>query len=115
MSDKNRVLAGDYEKKLIGCAGGKVFIVLSMMKRIHLDNSTIEHYEIVDEEKHKSVISAVGRGLVGSLIIGLPGLLAGLSAKSKGQTIIAIQFKDGKKSLINLDLNYLKVFMKKVF
>ena len=73
------------------------------------------HYEIVNEESRKSASSAVGRGLVGGLLLGSVGLLAGLSAKNKGIHTLAIQFKDGKKSLVEMDDKIYKELLKKLF
>ena len=38
---------------------------------------------IVDESQEKSATSAVGRALVGGVLLGGAGLIAGLSAKNK--------------------------------
>lgn len=43
------------------------------------------------------------------------GLLAGLSAKKKGVYIIALEFKDGKKSLLEVDDKIYKALLKKLF
>jgi hypothetical protein len=122
MGAKNRVIAGDYEKKDLISVFGEVSIVTGWAKSVPLTKDTVEGYEIVDEEKRKSAASAVGRGLVGgiagSLILGPVGLiggLAGLSAKSKGVHILAIQFKDGKKSLLEVDDKIYKSLIKKLF
>jgi threonine dehydrogenase-like Zn-dependent dehydrogenase len=69
----------------------------------------------MDESHSKSAVSAVGRGLVGGFILGPVGLLAGLSAKSKGTHVVAIQFKDGKKSLIEMDEKIYKALLKACF
>lgn len=119
---KNKVVAGDYEGKELVSQLGDLFVILGFLKTLHLNKDTVEAYEIVDEEKRKSAASAVGRGLVGgiagSLILGPVGLiggLAGLSAKSKGTHIVAIQFKDGKKSLLQLDDKAFSILRKKLF
>lgn len=115
---KNKVIAGDYEKKEVSCSGGKAVINLGgwpVHKKIQLDKTTVESYEVVDESSSKSAASAVGRAAVGAFFLGPVGLAAALSAKSKGSHIIAIQFKDGKKSLIEVDDKIYKTIMTKVF
>jgi hypothetical protein len=119
---KNKVIAGDYEKKDIISVFGDIAIVTGWGKSQPLNKDTVEGYEVVDEEKRKSAASAVGRGLVGgiagSLILGPVGLiggLAGLSAKSKGIHVLAVQFKDGKKSLLQVDDKVYKSLMKNLF
>lgn len=68
-----------------------------------MDRSSIERYEILNDEHRKSATSAVGRELVGGALSGPVSLLAGLSAKSKDIYLLAIYFKDGNKSLIEVD------------
>lgn len=53
------------------------------------------------------------RGLVGGALLGPIGLLAGgMSAKSKGVYQVAVVFKDGKRSLLELDDKRYKALMK---
>lgn len=52
---------------------------------------------------------------MGGFLLGPVGLLDGLSAKNKGVHIIAVQFKDGKKSLIEIDEKLYKAFLKNCF
>ena len=69
----------------------------------------------MDEEQRTKAMSAIGRGMVGSLALGPVGLLAGLSAKKKGTYLVAIKFKDGKESLIELDDTLYKALVKTLF
>lgn len=115
MAVKNKVIAGDYEGKQLTHSFGTIALSTSMFKSFPLDKTTIEEYEIIDEESRKSATSAVGRAFVGGVILGPVGWLAGLSAKSKGSHTVAIEFKDGKKSLIQLDKKSYSSFIKKMF
>ena len=115
MGAKNRVIAGDYEGKGIMMSLGTVQLVTGFAKTILLDKTTISDYEVVDQTSRKSASSAVGRGLVGGFILGPVGLLAGLSAKSKGTHVLAVQFKDGKKSLLEVDDKIYSSLIKKLF
>ena len=96
---KNLVISGDYKGASVSLAwfGGV------KIGGIKLDKLNVDNYEIIDEKSRKSATSAVGRAAVGSFLLGPVGLLAGLSAKSKGIHIIAIYFKNGMKSLIEVD------------
>lgn len=84
MGAKNKVIAGDYEGKSIVHSFGIVNIAVGFTKSVEINKNTVDTYEVVDETQRKSAASAVGRGLAGSLLLGPVGLLAGLSAKSKG-------------------------------
>lgn len=115
MGAKNKVIAGDYNGKAIMQTLGIVSLQTGFLKSITINKSTVEEYEVMDESHSKSAVSAVGRGLVGGFILGPVGLLAGLSAKSKGTHVVAIQFKDGKKSLIEMDEKIYKALLKACF
>lgn len=121
MSAKNAVIAGDYEGKGIIILRGfpeKVAIILKAFGKdgkIILDKTAIENYEVVTEESSKSASSAIARGAMGGFLLGPIGLLAGISAKNKNSHTVAIQFKDGKKSLIEVDGKIYKALIKELF
>lgn len=117
-SAKNKVIAGDYENRQVALSFGKATIKLGMLdmyKTITIDSSTVESYEVVDESSRKSAASAVGRAAVGGFLLGPVGLAAALSAKSKGIHTVAIQFKDGHRSLLEVDDKIYKAIVAKVF
>jgi hypothetical protein len=115
MGAKNKVIAGDYEGKAILHTMGVIKISVGFIKNVDISKETVDSYEIVDETTQKSAVSAVGRGLAGSFLLGPVGMLAGLSAKSKGTHVVAIQFKDGKKSLLEIDEKIYATFIKLLF
>ncbi|AFM41002.1 hypothetical protein Desaci_2027 [Desulfosporosinus acidiphilus SJ4] len=116
MSAKNIVIAGDYFNYRIGWTTGLVYIEDSKGYNIEdISKSNVEHYEIVTEESIKSASSAISRGLLGGFLLGPVGLLAGLSAKSKGIHTLAVQFKNGKKCLIEIDDKRYKEIIKRMF
>ena len=105
-SAKNRVIAGDYTGNLVNGSFGIVSIAVGFKasNSITLNPSTVEAYELITDEHRKSAASGVARGLVGGALLGPVGMLAGgLSAKNKGIYQVAIKFKDGKRSLIEVD------------
>lgn len=107
----NKVISGDYKGSSVSIAwGGGVKIA-----GIKLDKSNVDYYEILDEKQRKSAVSAVGRAAIGSFIFGPVGLLAGLSAKSKGIHTIAIYFKNGMKSLLEVDDTIKKQIVSSLF
>jgi hypothetical protein len=115
MSARNRVIAGDYLDYTVYDASSGQVCISSGSKSIVLAKTIVERYEIVDEERRKSAASAVGRGLVGSLLLGPVGWLAGLSAKTKGVYLIAVQFRDGEKSLLEIDDRIYKALITTLF
>lgn len=114
---KNKVIAGDYEgKKVDGSGMAGAFIMVGMFKTINLDNKNVKSYEVITDEHRKSASSGIARGIVGGSLLGPVGMLAGgLSAKSKGIYQVAIQFKDGKKSLLEVNDKLYKAIIKACF
>ena len=115
MGAKNKVIKGDYEGKDVGQGGGHAFISVGLFKSIDINSKTVEGYEVLDEQHQKSATSAVGRAAVGGLLLGPVGLLAGVTAKTKGAYYVAVQFKDGKRSLMEVDEKIYKAIVKEMF
>lgn len=114
---KNKVIAGDYEGKKVDVGGlSSAFIIVGIFKTINLDKKNVETYELITDEHRKSAKSGVARGIVGGALLGPVGMLAGgISAKTKGIYQIAIQFKDGKRSLLEVDDKIYKSIIKDCF
>lgn len=114
MSAQNKVIAGDYENKKVQESFGTLKITSLTEERV-IDKKTVETYEVITDEMRKSGTSAILRGGLGSLVFGPVGVLAGLTAKNKGTYQVAVQFRDGKKSLLELDEKLYKLLIKKCF
>lgn len=116
MNARNKVIAGDYEGRGIIAVLGQVSIVVGFGKNYYLTKDVVDSYELITDEHRKSAASGVARGLVGGALLGPVGMLAGgLSAKNKGIYQMAIQFKDGKRSLIEIDDKIYKAIIKILF
>lgn len=113
---KNKVISGDYQGCAVMQVLGLPFISLSIKDSVHLTKETVETYEVLDTSKSKSAISAAGRGLLGGFLLGPAGMLAGVvTTKTKETHIIAVQFKDGAKSLLEVDDKVYKTMMRSLF
>lgn len=120
-----KVIAGDYEGKIVQgyhIKGRGSFHCIPLGKGFHawseyvVLEDDIAKYEVIDEDIRKSAASGVARGLVGGALLGPVGMLAGgLSAKSKGKYQIAVEFKDGKRSLIEADKQLYNAIVKMCF
>lgn len=114
----NAVIEGDYKHKPIYAPTGKPYIHNGMgkAKRVYISRDTVTSYDVVDEDSRKSAGSGVARGLVGGALLGPVGAVAGgLSAKNKRSITIAIEFKDGKRSLLEVDGNLYKAIVQALF
>lgn len=102
MKAKNKVIAGDYVRYTVSSEFKSISINYGL-KSIRLDGNSVACYTLVTEDIRKSAMSGIIRGYIGSAFLGKAGLLAGLSAKNVGIYLVAVQFKDGKNSLLELD------------
>ncbi|MCL2856150.1 MAG: hypothetical protein FWE19_00295 [Oscillospiraceae bacterium] len=120
---KNKVIAGNYDGYSVSVMFGVVSISHGIFSINEEDGSgttlskeTVASYEVVTDEHRKSAASGIARGLIGGALLGPVGILAGgLSAKSKGIYQVAIEFHDGKKSLIEVDDKIYKAIIKSCF
>ena len=119
MATKNKVIAGDYVKKSIyleSTLTGKVAVInAGIFKKVRLNKKTVESYEITEEESRMSATSAVGRAAVGGFLLGPAGLAAGLTGKKKKTRLVAIQFKDGRRSLLEVNDKVYRAIMTTLF
>lgn len=75
--------------------------------------NSVTSYEILNTEESISTSSAIKRGIVGSLIGSTVGGVIGAStAKQNKAYTILVHWKDSKDSLIEIDEEYYKVFIK---
>lgn len=65
MSAKNRVLSGDYAgKQILGGGVSQAGISIGFIKQLYLNKTTVESYEVINNENQKSMASGVARGIV---------------------------------------------------
>lgn len=115
MAVKNKVISGDFNGKDIITAFGTLQISVSWKEAREISKNTVDSYEVLDQDSKKSAVSAVGRAFVGSFLLGPAGLLAGVTAKKKGVHLVAVEFKDGKRSLLQLNDKGYKILLKQLF
>lgn len=106
----SKVIAGYLEGESVRIGNGLVLIGSEAVAKW-----TVESYEVISEEKNISLASGLLRGVAGRIILGPWGMLAALTAKKKGAYSIALQWKNGKKSLIEADEKIYKAIVKNLF
>lgn len=89
MGAKNRVINGDYAgSQIVGGGTANAAIALGFIKQLRLNNSTVESYEVL-------------------------GGVAGAISKNGYQ--VKVIFKDGKKSLLEIDEKLYKAIVQACF
>ena len=73
----------------------------------------ISSYTVIDESNKDQY--SFWKGALGVALFGRLGAIAGVNGKKKKEYLIAVEWKDGEKSLISLDDEYYKVFVKSNF
>lgn len=111
---RNRVIEGEYKGKAVGYTSLRFYIMLGIFKSIDLTTENVESYQLVDEQTFSAGAGeGLARGLVGGAIAGGIGALAGvMTAPENDIYAVIINFKDGKKSLIEMDGKYYSVLKK---
>ena len=90
MSAKNRVISGDYAgKQIVGGGISQAGFVMGIVKKIFLNSTTVESYEVFG------------------------GIAGAISSKNGYQ--VSVQFKDGKKSLLEVDETIYKAIVQGCF
>ncbi len=111
----NKVIAGDYKGQGVMLNWKTAQITLPLLKVVKITKETVEEYEVLNSNEHTSTTSAIGRAAVGAFFLGPIGLAAGMGAKKKGTYHVAIQFKDGKRSLLEVDSKIFKAITISLF
>lgn len=106
----NKVIAGFREGDTVRVNGNLVLVGTDAAAKW-----TVENYEIISSEQSVSLASGLLRGAAGRLLLGPWGILAALTAKKKGVYAVALHWKNGKKSLLELDEKTYKAVMKSLF
>jgi len=110
---QNKVIAGDYKGEAVVSILGEVSIYSSSVS-VLLNKDIIQSYELItDEYFFKKADTDVFHGLVSDVWPDSvkPGSSA-MPAGSKRAQYIAILFKDGKKSLLEVDYDLCSVLIK---
>lgn len=78
-----------------------------------LSKNNISSYTVIDESNKDHY--SFWKGALGVALFGGIGAVAGINGKNKKEYLIAVEWKDGDKSLILINDEYYKVFVKSMF
>lgn len=107
--NKNYVVEGKYKnRKILGGSSLDIDVELQPLNKRYISS-----YTVIDESNKDQY--SFWKGALGIALFGGLGAIAGVNGKKKKEYLIAIEWKDGEKSLISLDEEYYKVFVKSNF
>jgi hypothetical protein len=117
---RNKVIAGDYEWYNVKSGWGGFSFSPPLFSQhdnpIEINRNTVCGYEIMANDHRKSAVSGIMRGVIGNYFFGNAGMIGGaMSAKNKGDYIVAVSFYDGRRSMIEVDEKKYKELMRSVF
>lgn len=102
-----KVLAGDYtDHRAVFNAGGFGFTEQNEYGKpaVQYYMSDVKNIEEITVENNVKVLGAAGWGLLGTVVAGPFGLVAGAILGGRGKTIcFSVEFNDGHRSLIETD------------
>lgn len=107
----NCVMEGKYKNLKIDF-GNSIWIKDNPYSRI-MNKYSISSYTVIDESNKDQY--SVWKGALGVALLGGFGAVAGIGGKKKKEYLIAIEWKDGEKSLICLDDEAYKTFVRSMF
>lgn len=107
MSQINLVLEGKYKNKKISC-GTQLRVDLDPFSKRYISS-----YTVIDESNKDQY--SFWKGALGVTLFGNLGVVTGINGKNRKEYLIAIQWKDGERSLILIDDKYYIVFVKSMF
>lgn len=107
--NKNYVVEGRYKnRKILGGSSLDIDVELQPLSKRYISS-----YTVIDESNKDQY--SFWKGALGVALFGGLGAIAGVNGKKKKEYLIAVEWKDGEKSLISLDDEYYKVFVKSNF
>lgn len=107
MANINYVIEGKYKNEKIRCG------TLLRTNSSPFSKRCISSYTVIDETNKDQY--SFWKGALGVALFGGLGAVAGIGGKNKKEYLIAIEWKDGDKSLISINDEYYKVFVKSMF
>lgn len=107
--NKNYVVEGKYKnRKILGGSSLDIDVELQPLNKYYISS-----YTVIDGSNKDQY--SFWKGALGVALFGGLGAIAGVNGKKKKEYLIAVEWKDGEKSLISLDDEYYKVFVKSNF
>lgn len=110
MAKINVVLEGKFKDEKIY---GSTFSDGFKIKTYTVNKKQVSSYTVIDETNKDQY--SFWKGALGVALLGNFGAVAGIGGKNKKEYLIAIEWKDGEKSLIFINDEYYKVFVKSMF
>ena len=105
----SKVINGDYKDWTVKQKINGDLVLQFSPNKILINDTTVESYEVLEKDEGKASLT---KTVTMGAMFGWMGALAGANSKDNGRTIVKINWKDGKKSVIDFDAQTYKAFLK---
>lgn len=111
---KNIVVAGDYEgQALYFTPRNELYIGNGISGGVRISKDTVARYEIASHETSSKF--STGKAVIGVAAFGDIGAVAGIGGKQTEAYRVALYFRDGKQSLIEVDKKHFNALQSELF
>ena len=101
----NKIIGGEYDRGLINSR----LQIIRGARKWDLDNKTVSKFEVINSDCVKSLGTAIGRGVVGGVVLGPLGMLGGaISGKNKKSYMVKIYYLNGRFSIAEVNQKIFK-------
>ena len=109
---KSYVIEGQYKNNKIDYGNTRIWIKCEPYSQT-MNILSISSYTVIDESNKDQY--SFWKGALGVALFGGFGAIAGVGGKKSNEYLVAVEWKDGEKSLLSLDEDAYKVFVKSMF
>lgn len=112
MSNINIILEGKWKNQKIKECPSYLYLP-DINHGYNMTKNYISSYTVIDEnnkEQYSFLKGALGVALLGGI-----GAIAGIKGKKKKEYLIAVEWKDGQRSLLYIDEDLYKTFIRSMF
>lgn len=110
--EKNYVIEGTHKGSKIDCSNTRIWIKCQPYSRT-MNKLSISSYTVIDEFNKEEY--SFWEGALGVALWGEFGTIAGIGGKKSKEYLVAVEWKEGGKSLLSLDEDAYKEFVKNMF
>ena len=105
-----KVIAGDYKNYEVVAYGGKCYF-MHWLQKIKVNKAVVSRYELVSDINKHPFWGTLIKGAISRAVFGTIGAASALSSSiGKKSYVISIEFKNGRRSLIEVpDTDYVSV------
>ncbi len=91
---------------------------LFLTKQIFINKETVDGYEVLKDDSESQSKGSLAKGLLGASVFGITGAIVGGGSRkttTQHRYLVSVKFKDGTKSLCELDDKFYEILIKLLY